>query len=151
MKHFDNKSESFFREIRKVIIYKATSISYINNLEVIIPELMNALISFDVVPESFSHKIATKTQNNNYLFELDGNFPLLDLSTETVDFCFDNLNKEDFAILFQTNTDQLLFGNDRELIKVEFIDNKKNDNSGNDEYTIALSGKSIIKPKYKSL
>ena len=151
MKHFDNKSESFFREIRKVIIYRASSISYINNLEGIIPQLMNAFISFDIVPESFSHKIATKTQNNNYLFELDANFPLLDLSTETVDFCFGNLNKEEFAVVFVTNTAQLLFGNDREPLKVEFIDNTKNDNSGNDEYTIAISGKSIVQPKYISL
>ncbi|WP_313373742.1 hypothetical protein [Chishuiella sp.] len=151
MKYFDNKSESFFREIRKVIIYKASSINYINNLRGTIPQLMNAIYSFEVVPESFSYKIATKTQNKNYLFELEVNFPLLDLSIETVDFCFDSFNRDDFAIVFQTNSDQLLFGNDREPIKVEFIDNKKLDNSGNDEYTIALSGKSIIKPKYNIL
>lgn len=151
MKHFENKSESFFREIRKVIIYKASSINYINNLQGVIPQLMNAIYSFEVVPESFSYKMATKTQNKNYLFELEVNFPLLDLSFETVDFCFDSFNGDDFAIVFQTNSDQLLFGNDREPIKVEFIDNKKLDNSGNDEYTIALSGKSIIKPKYTIL
>ena len=151
MIHINNKSESFFREIRKVIIYKASSIKYINNLNGDVPELMNALISFDVVPESFSHKIATKTQNNNYLYELDTNFPLLDMSPDTVDFCFDQFNKDDFAVVFMTNDDCLIFGNDRENIKVEFIDNKKIDNSGNDEYTIAISGKSIIQPKYKSL
>ncbi len=151
MKHFDNKSESFFREIRKVIIYKATSISYINNLKGIIPELMNALISFDVVPESFAYKMETKRQNGNYLHELDCNFPLLDLSDESIYYAFHFLNKDEFAVVFVTNTAQLLFGNDREPLKVEIIDNTKNDNSGNDEYTIAISGKSIIQPKYKSL
>lgn len=151
MSHYKNKSESFFREIRKIYIYKANQISFLELLKN--TSLLGVLpqISFDIVPESFSYKIATKTQNDNYLFELDASFPLLDLSTETVDFCFDNLNRDDFAICLETNTDFLFFGNDREPLKVEFIDNKKLDNSGTDEYTIVISGKSILKPKYKDL
>jgi len=151
MKHFDNKSESFFREIREIFIYKSSDIKYIDNLNRLIPIRSNAICGYSIVPESFAYKMATKTQNGNYLYELDCNFPLLDLSDESIYYAFNLLNKEEFAVVFVTNTAQLLFGNDREPLKVEFIDNTKNDNSGNDEYTISISGKSIIQPKYISL
>ncbi len=151
MNYFHNKSESFFREIREMFIYKSSDIKYIDNLNGLIPIYSKAICGYSVVPESFAYKMATKTQNANYLYELDCNFPLLDLSDESIYYGFNSLNKEEFAVVFITNTAQLLFGNDREPIKVEFIDNSKNDNSGNDEYTIAISGKSIIQPKFKSL
>lgn len=151
MPKFENKSESLFREIRKVIVYPASAFTYVNNLQGIFPQESNMLCSFNVIPENFSIKIATKTQNKNYFYELEANFPLLDLSDSTITYCFKHFNREDFVVVFETNTEQIIFGNDREQLKIEIIDNEKLNNSGDDEFTIVISGKSIIYPKRQLL
>lgn len=151
MPNFENKSESIFREIRKVIVYPASAFTYLNNLQGIFPQASEMLCSFNVIPENFAYKLATKTQNKNYLYELESNFPLLDLSYNTIQFCFSNFNREDFVVVFETNTEQIIFGNDREQLKIEIINNEKLNNSGDDEFTIVISGKSIIYPKRQLL
>ena len=151
MYHFCNVPENFFRKIKKVFFYKASTISYINNLSGIFPSENLAIASFDLNPSSFNHKIGTKTQNNNYFYELDSNFPLFDLNTTVLDFCFTNFNKEDFAVVFVSDRDRMMFGNEREKVKIEFIDNKKLNNSGTDEFTIIISGKSILIPKLQAI
>ena len=49
------------------------------------------------------------------------------------------------------NTVKTLLGNAAEPLRIDFIDNKNEDNSGNDEYTIAISGETILKPKINTL
>ena len=151
MEHFKNKAESFYREIRSIEIYKASDVSYINNFNSVFPDPAIALYKFEIVPESYSQKTPTKTQTGNYFNEVDLSFPLLDLSTETIEKCQEYFNKKDFAVVLNSNVERMLLGNDREKLKVEFIDGKKNDNSGNDECTIAISGETIISPKTKNL
>ncbi len=147
MEYFKNESESFFREVRSIEIYAASAIKYINVFNGIFPDPKTALYKFDIVPESYSRGISTKTQNGNYFTDIDVSFPLLDMSKATVDKCYKFFNKKKFAIVLNSNTEKMLLGNKREKIKIEFIDNKKDDNSGNDEYTIAVSGDTIIKPQ----
>lgn len=151
MEHFKNKAESFYREIRRIEIYKASDVTYINNFNGVFPNPELALYIFDIVPESYARKIPTKTQNNNYYFDIDVSFSLLDMSQENIDKCYKYFNKKDFSAVLITNIEKLLVGNDREKLKVEFIDNKKDDNSGNDECTITISGDTIIQPKIQSL
>lgn len=151
MEYFKNQSESFFREVRSIEIYKASDVQYINVFNGIFPDPKIALYKFDIVPENYSRNISTKTQNGNYFTDIDVSFPLLDMSKTTVDKCYKFFNKKKFAIVLNSNTEKLLLGNHKEKLKVEFIDNKKDDNSGNDEYTIAVSGDTIIKPQIHSL
>lgn len=151
MEHFKNKAESFYREIRSVEIYKAAEISYIDNFNGIFPNPAMALYKFDIVPELYNSKIDTKTKNGNYFTDIDINFPLLDLSEQNVEKCYEYFNKKDFAIVLNSNLGKMMLGNDREQLKIEFLDNRKNDNSGNDECTISISGDTIIPPKAKSL
>ncbi len=147
MEHFKNKSESFYREIRTIEIYHASSVSYLENFNGIFPNPESALYVFDIVPESYSRKISTKTRNGNYLTEIDLSFPLLDLSAENLAKCYYYFNKREFLVVLNSNVEKTIFGNSREKMKIEFIDNKSDDNSGNDEYTISISGQTIIKPK----
>ena len=73
------------------------------------------------------------------------------MTVENIELCYEKFNKKSFAVVLVSNTQKMVLGNDREMLKVEFLDNIKDDNSGNDEYTIAISGESIIPPKIKKL
>lgn len=151
MEHFKNESESFYREIRSIEIYKAADVKYIDVFNEIFPDPKIALYKFNIVPESYSRGILTKTQNGNYFTDIDVSFPVLDMSKSTYDKCRKYFNKKKFAVVLNSNTEKMLIGNEREKIKIEFLDNKKDDNSGNDEYSIAVSGDTIIKPQIQSL
>lgn len=152
MEHFNNKAESFYREIRRIEIYQASDISYIDNFQGIFPDSNLCLYKFDVTnPESFAYKILTKTQNGNYFTDIDISFSLLDLSKDNIDKCYEYFNKKKFAIVLISNIEKMLLGNDREKLKVEFIDGKKNDASGSDECYISITGDTIINPKIQNL
>ncbi|WP_312390851.1 hypothetical protein [Chryseobacterium sp.] len=151
MEEFKNESESFYREIRSIEIYKASDVKYINAFNGVFPDPKLALYKYRIVAESYSRGISTKTQNGNYFTDIDVSFPILDMSKSTYDKSHKYFNKKKFAIVLNSNTEKMLLGNDREKIKIEFIDNKKDDNSGNDEFTIAVSGDTIIKPQLQLL
>lgn len=151
MEHFKNKSEKFFREIREIEIHAAADVTYQDNYNSVFPARENALYVFDIIPETFERKIPTKTNNGNYFFDTDCGFPLLDLSKHNVDELFQNLNRQGFAVVFISNTQKTLVGNDRFPLTVQIIDNVKDDNSGNDEYSISITGGTILYPKFTLL
>ncbi|WP_418124272.1 hypothetical protein ACNFU2_06550 [Chryseobacterium sp. PTM-20240506] len=152
MEVFFNKLENFFREIRSVEIYNADDVLYINAYNGIFPERSKALYIFeDIVPATFSRKISSKTRNGNPFTDVDVSFPLLDMSIENIEKCEEYFNKKGFAVVFLANTVRTLLGNATESLRVDFIDNKNEDDSGNDEYTIAISGETILKPKINTL
>ena len=147
MEHFPNKAESFYREIRSIEIYNASDVSYIDNFKGIFPNSNLCLYKFEIVPETFSPKILTKTQNGNYFTDIDISFSLLDLSKDNIDKCYQYFNKKNFSIVQNSNVEKMLLGNEKEKLKVEFIDGKKNDSSGSDECFISITGDTIIFPK----
>ena len=149
MGHFKNIAESFYREVRRVEIYKAEDISYIDTFNGVFPDTEQIVVSFDIVPEGYDRGIRPKTQNGYYFTDINISFSLLDMSLDTVDKCNQYFNKKEFAIVLYSNIEKMLLGNDREKLKIEIIDYRKEDNSGNDEYTIAISGDTIIKPQTK--
>lgn len=149
MEYFKNKAESFFREIRFIEIYNAADISYMDNFSGVFPVLQEPLYKIDIVPETFSRSLKTKKKDGNYFYDVDFGFPLLDLSKS--DECYEQFNKEGFAVVLTSNTEKLMLGNDRELLTIEFIDNKKDDNSGNDDCNFSITGQTIIPPKVANL
>ena len=152
MEHFTNKSESFYREIRSIEIYNASDVSYIDNFQGIFPDSNLCVYKFDITtPESFTPKILTKTQNGNYFTDIDISFSLLDLSKDNIDKCYEYFNKKNFSIVLISNIEKMLLGNEKEKLKVEFIDGKKNDASGSDECFISITGDTIINPKIQNL
>lgn len=151
MEYFKNKSESFFREIRSIEIYKAEDISYNDNLNAVFPLLQDPLYKFDIVAETFDRNLKTKKKDGNYFFDIDLGFPLLDLSKAIIDKCYEEFNKKGFAIVLISNVEKMMLGNDSEPLTVEFIDNKKDDNSGNDDCNFSITGQTIISPKIQNL
>lgn len=151
MEHFKNQSESFFREIRSIEIYRASDVSYINAFNSVFPDKSKALYIFDVVPETLSRIVSSKRRSGNDFTSVDISFPLLDLSAENVKKCEEFFNRKGFAVVEVTNVDKILYGNSREPMRIDFIDNRLNNNSGDDEYTIAISEETIIKPRIKIL
>lgn len=151
MEHFKNLAEKFYREIRSIEIYPASAVSYIDNYNAVFPTIDKALYVFEIVPESYTRKLPTKTQNKNYFFDVDINFSVLDLSKETTKKCYEYFNKRGFAIVLNSNTERMMLGNDREDLTIDFLDGKKDDNSGNDENTISITVETIIPPKTQNL
>ena len=151
MGYFKNKSEPFFREIRRIEIYDASAVTFENNFQNIFPDPKLAKHVFDVIPETFTRKIPTKKSSGSYSFEPDFGFPLLDMSKVNVDILFADFNREGFAVVLVSNMQKTLIGNDQEPLIVEIIDNVKDDNSGNDEYSISITGSTIIYPKFALL
>lgn len=151
MEEFKNQSESFFREVRSIEIYRASDVSYINAFNGVFPDRIKALYVFKIVPETLSRGINSKRRIGNDFTEVDISFPLLDLSPENIKKCEKYFNRKGFAVIEVTNIDKILYGNSRESLKIDFIDNRLNNNSGDDEYTIAISGETIIKPKIQNL
>lgn len=151
MEYFKNKSESFFREVRSIEIYKSSDISFDDNSKGIYPQAQQPLYKFDIPSDTFSRKLLTKTRSGNYFYDIDLGFPLLDLDPDVIEKCYEYFNRKGFAVVFITNVEKLLLGNDHEEITVEFIDGKKDDASGTDECNFSITGKTIIPPKYKKL
>ena len=60
-------------------------------------------------------------------------------------------NERKFAVVVISNTEKMLVGNDREPLTIEVLDNKKDDNSGTDEYNISITGETILTPKILNL
>lgn len=151
MEKFSNRSESFFREIRKIDIYPAESSSYIHNFNGIFPNIDDILYTFDVVPEDYERKISTKTSDGNYLYDVDLGFPLLNISIENREKLYEYFNKKEFAVVLVSNTEKMLLGNEREPLSIEVIDGIKDNNSGTDQVNISITGKTIIPPKIKEI
>ena len=151
MEEFKNQSESFFREVRSIEIYRSSDVSYINAFNGVFPNRSKALYIFNVVPETLSRDVNSKRRIGNDFTVVDISFPFLDLSPENIKKCEEYFNRKGFVIIEVTNADKILYGNSREPLQIDFIDNRVNNNSGDDEYTIAISGETIIKPKIQNL
>lgn len=151
MEEFKNQSESFFREVRSIEIYRSSDVPYINAFNGVFPNRSKALYIFKIVPETLSRGVGSKRRLKNDFTSIDISFPLLDLSQENIKKCEEYFNRKGFVIIEVTNADKILYGNSREPLQIDFIDNRLNNNSGDDEYTIAISGETIIKPKISDL
>lgn len=151
MQTFNNKAENFFREIRKIEIYNSDSVSYLDNYNGVFPSPDSMLYEFDITPEDFSRKIQRKKANGNYYHEIDLGFPLLKLDATNVEKYQEYFNQQKFAVVLVSNTEKTLLGNRLEPLTIEVLDNKKDDNSGTDEYNLSITGDSILTPKVRSL
>ncbi|MDR2205774.1 MAG: hypothetical protein LBE36_06440 [Flavobacteriaceae bacterium] len=151
MEQFNNKSETFFREIRKIEIYKSETVQYIDNYNGVFPNSNTALYVFDVVPDSFSREIKRKKTADNYYHEINIEFPLLKIDTANVGKYQSYFNDKKFAVILISNTEKTLLGNHREPLTIEIFDEKTDDNSGNDKYILSITGETIINPKLQNL
>ena len=151
MEYFKNISENFFREIRKIEIYSSDSVSYLDNYSGVFPSPDLMLYAFDITPDDFSRKIPRKKRNGNYFHDIDLGFPLRKLDPANVEKYQTYFNQQKFAVVLISNTERTLLGNARHPLTIEVLDNKKDDNSGTDEYNLSITGESLLTPKVISL
>ena len=151
MENFKNTAENFFREIRKIEIYNSDSVSYQDNFNGVFLNANLILYAFDVKPEDFSRNIPRKKRNGNYYHEIDLGFPLLKIDATNVEKYQSYFNQQKFAVVLVSNTEKTLLGNKLHPLTIEVLDNKKDDNSGTDEYNLSITGEAIITPKVQNL
>lgn len=145
-----NKSESFFREIRKIEIYKSTDLKYIDNFNGRFPTV-SPYYAFEVTPEAYDRNIGTKQRSRNNYYPVDLSFPLLDLSVKLRNTLYEKLNRRGFVVILYSNTEKMALGNSEEDLSVFFIDGIKDNNSGDDSFTINITGETIVPPNATQL
>lgn len=146
MEQFNNKAENFYREIRSIEIYDAKDYDFTQNMLGNFPNINNLLYSFEIIPEDFERKISRKTKDGNYYHDIEIGFPLLKMDKTNVDKYQNYFNKKGFCVVLVSNVDKTALGNSREPLKIEMLDNRKDDNSGKDEYYMSITGETIINP-----
>lgn len=147
MQNYHNTPEDFFRELKGVLIYNKDQISYIDQLNDKFPSPDDALYKFKVLPTSGSRAIPTKLNNRNILYTPDVSFPLVDLTIKNRNEWYSQFNVFDnFAVVLVSNTEMMMVGNDLFPMSVTVTDNIKDDGSGNDSFSLNISGDTILPP-----
>ena len=101
MELFFNKYEDFYREIRTIEIYDARDILYINAYNGVFPLKSKALCIFEIIPETLSRKLSSKTRNGNLFTDIDISFPLLDMTIQNIEKCEEYFNKKGLQLFWQ--------------------------------------------------
>ena len=141
----------FFREIRKIEVYKASQYSF-NDL--FIEKVLSSqpiLVFENIIPEEFDRSISRRSRNGNYYFDIDISFSLYNLNPMDISIWSILLNKKDFVVVLRTNTEFMVLGNDTEPLRIESHDKRKDDNTGTDKIEIRIFGETIIEPQTNSL
>lgn len=146
MEHFSNIAEPFFREVRRIEIYRKDSLTFSSNFSRSIPTIDDVQYVIDIIPENFKRTIIRKTQKVSYFHEIELGFPLLRLDPLSIQRYQDYFNKKEWVVILVSNDDKLVLGNNREPLRIQVLDNITLDNSGNDQYWMQISGKTIVPP-----
>lgn len=146
MERLKNRAEDFYREIRKVEIYFATTVKYTDQYENSFPNPQKAQYIIDVEPESFRRNLILKKRRGNYFTSIDLSFLLLDLRPQLRNQLKEKFDQKNFAVVLTSNTEKMMLGNDREPLTIDLIDNIKDNNRGLDHYSISISGETILSP-----
>lgn len=147
MENISNKLENFVREIRNIKIYQSSALSFSDNMKGNLPNADDLQYVFKVNPEDFERKLPTKRQDGNNYFEVDVNFPLLAMTKANRNSLYEKFNRKGFCMVLVSNTESMVLGNDREPLGIDFLDAIKDNASGNDQFNISVTGKTIIPPK----
>ena len=147
MELINNKSEGFYREIRNIEVYRSDSLTFKENMAGTFPNESNMLYKFPVNAEDYERKIPTKLRSGNTFFDVDLNFPLLNLKKENRDKFYQQFNKRGFVVVLNSNTEKMVLGNKIEPLSIDFIDGMKDNASGSDQFNISITGETMIPPK----
>lgn len=142
-----NNSDGFFREIRSIEVYPANMINFVSVLKGENPNLGVLARFMNIVPEDFSRSIKLKYNNDNEYFDIELTFALYTADLGLPKHYQSIFGKRKFAVKLISNSDQLLLGNDREPLTIDFQDALKDDGSGTDKYEISIYGTTIIDPR----
>lgn len=147
MHNYCNKPEDFFRELKGILIYDKSQISYIDQLKGKFPQPDEAKYKFSVLPGDASRKISTKNMAGNIYYQPDITVSLVDLTVKNRDEWYEYFNKfNDFAIILVSNTEMMMLGNERFPLSILIDDNMSDDGSGSDSFLLNIYGDTILEP-----
>ncbi|MEQ3501126.1 hypothetical protein ABMY20_15330 [Tenacibaculum sp. SSH1-16] len=142
-----NTPEDFIREIRHVIVYNASVLTFNQNLKGLYPPTIEYLYKIPVqTPESFKRRFRLKKQNKNNYFTIDLSFPFFDLTFQNRAKLYDLAKDNNYVVVVASNREMMVLGNDRERLSIDVIDNIQDNSRGKDHFSIQITGETIIHP-----
>jgi len=148
MQNFTNIPESFFRELKGILVFDKSKISYIDNLKSKFPNPEDALYKFCVVPGDASRSIPTEIVAANISYAPDITMSLVDLTVQNREQWYEDLNRfNKFAVILVSNTEMMMLGNDKFPLSITINDNMSDDGSGSDSFSLRVYGETVIEPK----
>lgn len=152
MTDFCNISDNFIREIRYILIYDATALSFNANFRGDYPSPENYLHKIEIHSmESYKRNIRLKTKNKNVYLSIDIQVPFYDLSSKNRMILESLHNQQKYMVVTVSNIETLALGNHRERLNIEILDDMRDDGSGKDHFVIKITGETIIKPQLRKV
>lgn len=139
----------FYREIKSIEIFPATSISgydYFSFNGVL--ENPMATIS-NILPSNYDESVKIKSHSNNEYHNISINLDLDFSDLRESEEISKILGKRRFLVKINTNLDSLILGNSMEPLTIELQNHFKNNNSGENHFTLSIYGTTIFKPIYQ--
>lgn len=147
MQNFTNLPENFIRELRGILVFDKSKISYLDQLAGKFPNPEEALYKYCVLPGDASRKIPTEFIAGNPYYSPDISMSLVDLTVENREQWYEELNRfHQFAVILVSNTEMMMLGNDRFPLSITISDSISDDGSGSDSFTLRVFGETIIAP-----
>ncbi len=144
---FCNLSENFTREIRYILIYDATALSFNENLRGDYPDPNDYICKIPVYTQStYKRKVQLKKQDKNDCFNIDIRIPFYDLDFENREKLYRLDMNRKYLIVTVSNKEMMVLGNHRERLSVSVLDNIVDNGSGKDHFLVHITGKTIIRP-----
>ncbi|MFL9835007.1 hypothetical protein [Chryseobacterium terrae] len=148
MQNFTNIPENFFRELRGILVFDKTKISYLNQLAGKFPKPDEALYKYCVLSGDASRSIPTNNVAGNASYAPDISVSLVNLSVQNREDWYEKLNRfNSFAVILISNTEMMMLGNDRFPLSITVNDNIADNGSGDDSFILRIFGETIIEPK----
>ncbi|MGD1319543.1 hypothetical protein [Chryseobacterium sp. 2R14A] len=148
MQNFTNIPENFIRELKGILVFDKSKISYLHQLAGKFPNPEEALYKYCVLPGDASRSIATNNTAGNISYSPDISVSLVDLTVANREHWYEELNRfNKFAVILISNTEMMMLGNDRFPLSITVSDAISDDGSGSDSFTLRVFGETIIEPK----
>lgn len=146
----NNIADNFFRSIRSIKFFRSSEYSFEDNLSGVFPTCEPVVCIRNIIPEDYEQSIKKKKRDGNYYYDIELSISI-HVTNNEVESLKNLLDKKNFTIVLESNADKTVLGNEREPLLVELLDLRKNDNSGKDQYSISITGSTIIPPVVRPL
>lgn len=147
MQNFTNLPENFIRELKGILVFDKSKITYLGQLSGKFPNPEEALYKYCVLPDDASRSIGTNIEAGNVSYSPDISISLVDLTVANREQWYEELNRfNQFAVILVSNSEMMMLGNDRFPLSITVSDNISDNGSGTDSFIMRIFGDTIIAP-----
>lgn len=147
-----NIPESFTREIRYLLIYDASILSFNDNYKGLYPPTDSYLVKLPIrAIKGFKRNFSLKKQNKNKYFKINFVTQFFDLTFENTQDLYALDKDRAYLIVAVSNKEMMVLGNDRERLSIDIVDKIKDNGSGQDYFSINIKGETIIYPQLRKV